>query len=275
MKTLLKIYLPLALFTIVLAELTLNPAFAFKEYSDMVLVPSGEFWMGSAPEETMAFKEKYGDRELYRNYPFEKEQPKRKIYMKSFLIDRHEVTNREYYPFVKATGHKPPANWENGRPGSEQLDHPVLFISQRDALAYAEWAGKRLPSEEEWEKAARGTDGRIFPWGNVFDPYKASTAESDLAFIFEALCAVHSANKVETAPGDISPYGVRDMAGNVREWTSTVSPESPAMVVVKGGSWVDLSVNARAAHREYLPRDGMSHLIGFRCVLDTDEGNPH
>ncbi|MBI5186702.1 MAG: SUMF1/EgtB/PvdO family nonheme iron enzyme [Nitrospinae bacterium] len=275
MKTFFKIFIPIALLVFVFVGTSVKPATAFKNYSNMEMVPAGEFWMGSAPEETKGFKEKYGNREPYKSYPFEKEQPKRKVFLKAFLIDRHEVTNREYLEFVAATGHKPPVNWEGGSPSSEQLDHPALFISQPEAAAYARWAGKRLPTEEEWEKAARGPDGLIFPWGNAFDPFKAATAESDLAFISGALCAIHSGNRVEIAPGDVSPYGVHDMAGNVREWTSSASQESPSLVVIKGGSWVDLSVNARAAHREYVPRDGTSHLIGFRCVVDADEASSH
>ncbi len=234
----------------------------------MLFIPSGEFLMGSSPEELQVVKEKYGKRDLYKNYPFEEEQPKRKVFVASFYIDRHEVTNREYARFIKATGYMPPQNWNNGMYGGGKGDHPVLFVSQKDAMEYARWAGKRLPTEQEWEKAARGTLGLVFPWGNEFDPYKAATAESDLKLIVGALCNVYSANSVELAPGDISPYGVHDMAGNVREWTSTVLPGTP-MAVIKGGSWLDLSVNARAAHREYVPKDSISHIIGFRCAKDV------
>ncbi len=249
-------------------------ATAFKKVTNMVFVPAGEFLMGSSPEEVKSLKNKYGKRELYREYPFDSEAPKRKVYLKSFLIDRYEVTNLEYYRFVKATGHRKPKNWEGGRPKHDKMDHPALFVSQSDAMAYAQWAGKRLPTEEEWEKAARGSDGRVFPWGNTFDPYKSVTAESDLKFIFGVLCNdIKSGNKVGAASGDTSPYGVRDMAGNVREWTSTLSPGSSSMAVIKGGAWVDLSINARAAHREYAPKGGLSHIVGFRCVLDVEDGN--
>ena len=235
----------------------------------MLFIPGGEFLMGSSPEELRVVKEKYGKRDLYKNYPFEQEQPKRYVFVASFYIDRHEVTNKEYAKFIKATGYTPPHNWDNGMYGSGKDDHPVLFVSQKDAMEYAHWAGKRLPTEKEWEKAARGTIGLVFPWGNEFDPYKAVTAESDLKLILGALCNVNSANGVELAPGDISPYGVRDMAGNVREWTSTVVPGPTPMAVIKGGSWVDVSVNARAAHREYVPQGSISHIIGFRCARDV------
>ena len=258
------------IFTAMTLMLYIPTARAFKRYTDMVLVPGGEFWMGSTPEEVRIFKKKYGNRDMYRNYPFEKELPKRKVYLKSFLIDKNEVTNLEYYRFVLATGHRRPKNWYGGRPKRLQLNRPVLYVSQKDAEAYAKWAGKRLPTAAEWEKAARGTDGRIFPWGNRFDPYKAALAESDLRLIMQGLCNVNSAQGVNTAPGDVSPYGVHDMAGNVREWTATLSPEDPSLAMVKGASWVDLSINARAAHRAFIPRDSRSHLVGFRCVVDTE-----
>lgn len=238
------------------------------ETEQMILIPAGEFLMGSSDEEIKVLKETFGKRDLYSDYPFEAETPKRKVFVQSFYIDRHEVTNKQYARFVKETGYKPPKNWEGKMFKTGKGDFPVLYVSQEDAAAYAKWAGKRLPAEEEWEKAARGTEGYIFPWGNKFDPFKAVTADSDLRFILGALCSVNSANKVELAPGDISSYGVHDMAGNVREWTSTTALNTTSMVIIKGASWVDLSINARAAHREYVPKNSVSHIIGFRCVKD-------
>jgi len=236
----------------------------------MILIPAGEFLMGSTPNEVQSFKKKYGDRDMYRKYPFQDEFPKREVFLKSYLIDKNEVTNLEYYQFVRSTGHHPPRNWYGNKPQSEQLDLPVLFVSQADAAAYAKWAGKRLPTEAEWEKAARGTDGRIFPWGNTFDPLKASLAESDARLIQGGLWHVYSANSVKVAPADVSPFGVHDMAGNVREWTATISPKKKSMALIKGGSWVDLSITARAANRVFVPKDAISHLIGFRCVADVE-----
>lgn len=238
----------------------------------MVLIPAGEFYMGSSPEEIDGMKKLFGKRDLYRNYPFGKETPKRKMYLKAYYIDRHEVTNEEYALFIKATRHKPPLYWDGGKyePGAAKL--PVLYVSLLDALAYARWTGKRLPTEAEWEKAARGTDGRVFPWGNDFNPYKAATADSDIKAIFGALCLVNSANAVELSSGDVSPFGVRDMAGNVREWTATRSGEDKSLAVVKGASWLDLHINARAAHRELIPLGSLSRIIGFRTVKDAEAG---
>jgi formylglycine-generating enzyme required for sulfatase activity len=239
--------------------------------SEMILIPGGEFLMGSSEDEVREYKKKFGKREMYSRYRFEDEAPKRKVFVKSFQIDRHEVTNREYLRFVMATGHHPPPNWQGGMYVGGKDEFPVLFVSYDDAVAYARWAGKRLPTAMEWEKASRGTDGRVFPWGNSFDPYKASTADSDLASILGALCSVNSANRVEIAPGDVSPYGVHDMGGNVREWTSSSPEGNPSLKILKGASWVDLHVNARAAHVEYVPYNALSHIIGFRCVKDTGD----
>lgn len=238
--------------------------------SPMIKIPAGEFIMGSSAEEIREVKNRYGKREFYKNHPFDEEIPRHKVFMKAFLIDTHEVTNKEYADFVHATGHTPPKTWQGGHHDSSKGKHPVTFVTQEDAEAYAKWAGKRLPTAEEWEKAARGPDGRIYPWGDEFDPYKAATAESDLQAIKGALCDINSAAEVMAAAGDISPYGVKDMAGNVREWTATPSQGDPKMVMVKGASWVDLSVNARAAHKEYIPKTGYGHIVGFRCVKDAE-----
>lgn len=238
--------------------------------SPMIKIPGGEFVMGSSAEEVQNIKAQYGKRDIYKNHPFNEEIPRHKVFVKTFLIDAHEVTNKEYFDFVHATGHAPPKTWSGGRHDTSKDSYPVTFVTYEDAEAYAKWAGKRLPTAEEWEKAARGPDGRIYPWGDSFDPYKAATADSDLHAISGGLCALGSAGKVMMASGDVSPYGVRDMAGNVREWTVTSSSADPKMAMVKGASWVDLSVNARAAHRDYIPKASYAHIVGFRCVKDAE-----
>ncbi len=237
----------------------------------MVLIPAGEYLTGSSAEEVAELKKRYGKRDMYKDYPFDREVPKKKKRLKAFYIDPYEVTNEEYYRFTKQTGYALPRHWTGGRYEGSKGDHPVTYVSQSDAIEYAKWAGKRLPTEDEWEKAARSTDGRVFPWGNRFDPFKAALADSDLKLIIGALCGVNSANSAGVAPGDVSPYGVHDMAGNVREWTASEIPGSPPMAVLKGGAWVDLSVNARAAHRESAPKNARSHIIGFRCAKDADD----
>lgn len=259
----------LAALFLILESFTIQNAFGAAE--DMVLIPSGEFLMGSSPEKLEEVKRVFGKRELYRSYPFDAEKPLRSVFVKSFKIDRYEVSNRQYMEFVKATGHKAPINWVDGKYEAGLDDYPVLYVSCTDAEAYAKWAGKRLPTKEEWEKSARGVDGRIYPWGDTFDPYKAVTADSDLRDILGALCRDGAANKVGLAPGDVTPYGVHDMAGNVREWTLSTNPNNSSMAVVKGASWVDLHINARSAHEEYVPKNAASRIIGFRCAKDIEQ----
>ncbi len=236
----------------------------------MVLVPAGEFLMGSSKQEVEAVKQEFKGRALYKDYPFEAEMPKRKVSLKAFYIDTFEVTNRKYMEFVKETGHASPQTWSNNSYPADCAENPVLFVNLGDAQAYAKWAHKRLPTEEEWEKAARGTDGRVFPWGNKFDPSMAATADSNYEFIQHAVCKVGTGNKVGLAPGDISPYGAHDMAGNSREWTSTLDSVHKDMAVIKGASWVDLNITARAAYRESVPIESRSHIISFRCVKDAE-----
>jgi formylglycine-generating enzyme required for sulfatase activity len=134
-------------------------------YIELVRVPSGEFLMGSDPT-----KDRHGDRE--------KEQPQHLVFLHEYYIGRYPVTNFQYAAFVRSTAHQMPRSWKNGEFPSGKENHPVSDVSWNDAIAFCKWlsqaSGKpfRLPSEAEWEKAARGTDGRIFPWGNSWDPTK-------------------------------------------------------------------------------------------------------
>ena len=222
---------------------------------EMMYVPAGEFVMGS---------DRYGD-----------EKPRHTVYLDAFYIDRYPVTNAEYKKFVEATKHRPPSHWQSGKipPGRET--HPVVNVSWDDAAAYAAWAGKRLPTEAEWEKAAGWDDlkkeQRVYPWGDRFDPARCNSKESGIG---------------DTTPvGKYSPqgdsfYGVADMAGNVWEWVNDwydeeyynnspkENPQGPASGssrVLRGGSW-DFNVNVRAAIRiRYVP-SFILNLVGFRCA---------
>ncbi|MFQ5901773.1 MAG: formylglycine-generating enzyme family protein, partial [Thermodesulfobacteriota bacterium] len=128
----------------------------------MALIPDGEFIMGSEEVDVEAKALRFGSvKPWYLN-----ERPKRKISLPAFYIDKYEVTNKEYKEFVDVMGHRPPDNWESGIYPEVQDDHPVIYVDWYDAYAYCAWRGKRLPTEAEWEKAARGTDGRRFPWGD-------------------------------------------------------------------------------------------------------------
>ena len=227
-----------------------------KDGKEMMYVPAGEFVMGSNDDDD--------------------EKPPHTVYLDSFYIDRYPVTNAEYKKFVDATHHPPPKHWWNGQipPGKE--NHPVVYVSWLDAVAYAQWAGKRLPTEAEWEKAASWDDikkeKRVYPWGNDFDPRKCNSSESGIG---------------DTTPvGKYSPqgdsfYGVADMAGNVWEWCADwydenyyknspkENPKGPASGryrVRRGGSWLSNSIDVRAANRLINEPDNRNIHLGFRCA---------
>ena len=151
------------------------------------------------------------------------ERPRRTVRAEGCYLDIHEVTNREYGAFVKATGHRPPPHWGGKAPSEEIGSCPVVCVSWHDAAAYAKWAGKRLPTAEEWERAAGGFQGARYPWGEEF-----SYANGVFA---------HAAAGVGSCAGDRSPLGCLDMAGNVSEWTGT---KGGGGYLIRGGSWLGL-----------------------------------
>jgi len=221
---------------------------------DMVYIPAGEFIMGS--------DEAYDER------------PPRRVYLDAFYIDRYPVTNREYKLFVEATGHPPPPHWAaygNSYPPGK-ADHPVVGVCWFDARDYAAWVGKRLPTEAEWEKAARGTDGRRYPWGDEFDPQRCNT---DISGIGDTV-------PVGTySPAGDSPYGVADLSGNVWEWVADwyerdyyqraparnpTGPETGTEKVLRGGAWDFGPDEARCAARGHERLGPRYALIGFRCA---------
>lgn len=279
------------------------PAPTIAQQDDMRLVPAGDFLMGS-PEGSTGFDD---------------ERPQRRVSVSAFWIDPYEVTNARYERFVEATGHRPPANpkaaftlWDQGHPLPGSLDHPVVNVSWHDAAAYCRWAGKRLPTEAEWEKAARGTDGRRYPWGNDWDPMRANSAsywagqtvEFDSgaawkAFWMEGLGARVSKERglkgevltmpVGSFPSGVSPYGVFDMAGNASEWvqdwyepyyylkapqTDPKGPDGILLKVVRGGSWLKPAKSMRTTDRDYGYPDDRPSGTGFRCARDGG-GPPH
>lgn len=230
-----------------------SPPPADLDLDEMVLVPAGEFIMGS----DMNWKEEPGHTE----------------YTDAFRIDKYEVTVEEYARFVKDTGHRVPKYWirRDGEPGTDTELLPVVYVDYYDACAYCEWEGKRLPTEAEWEKAARGTDGQNFPWGDEWNPKYANTWEKGR----------HRRGPVYEYPEGASPYGALNMGGNVWEWTSSWLVNYPGAgtefnfadtdIVLKGGSWLDFADSTRPARRNEFTPTVRYNTVGFRCVKDVEE----
>lgn len=262
----------------VLAVVASTPGFAMEALAaahevdpvSMVTIPAGEFLMGSPEGKGRA-----------------DERPQRAVYLDAFVIDQVEVTNERYMAFVKTTGHRTPPNPYGTSPlvslaGIEHL--PVVQTTWYDAKAYCTWAKKRLPTEAEWEKAARGTDGRLYPWGN--EPPTAKRANFDREWEDEK-----TLHPVGSLPGGDSPYGVKDMAGNAREWVSDwydadyyqdapprnpLGPDKKGVVrSIRGGSWhspaSDITTTARGRGGFAL----QTHGTGFRCARSLDNGPSH
>lgn len=230
----------------------------------MVPVPGGPFLMGSDPKVDRAAGPQ--------------EQPQRPVSLDAFEIDRYEVTNVHYLRFVMATGAVWPEFWMQDPFLEKMASHPVIGVSWEDAMAYCRWVGKRLPTEAEWEKAARGEDGRMFPWGNEPAGWLKSNiahSGSKRGFKYPPLANVNRYDK------GVSPYGVHQMAGNVSEWVSDWfdpeyyrsslpdNPTGPAtgeLKVFRGGSWNEDPEVARSAGRNGGTPDRRSYLTGLRCA---------
>ena len=272
---------------------------------ELVYVPAGEFLMGSPDGE--------GE---------DDEHPQHTVYLDAFWIDETEVTNAMFAAFVQATDYKTDAekggcgwvyqpdedawecingaDWQHPRGLKSNLDglseHPVVQVSWNDASAYCQWAGRRLPTEAEWEKAARGpstgsgqaTDGRTYPWGNAWDvnstrrlnfadkhtDFDWSDKDVDDGYQYTA--------PVGSYPVGASPYGALDMAGNVWEWVADwyaadyyshspdrnpTGPASGECRMLRGGSWHNGQFNVRSANRDLGAPDYRYNFIGFRCAL--------
>ena len=222
----------------------------------MVLVPAGEFTMGyDGLSET---------------------RPQHTVYLDAFSIDPCEVTNAHYKQCVDAGACPRPSETKSSTRSSyygssQYANYPVIYVSWDDANAFCSWAGKRLPTEAEWEKAARGTDGRIYPWGNSFDQNRLNSREGGKG----------DTAAVGSYPSGASPYGAMDMAGNVLEWVAdwydgnyyASSPRanpkgaSPGQArVVRDGSWATPPSFARTYSRDGWPPSESDSEIGFRCA---------
>ena len=236
----------------------------------MVLIPAGEFTMGTTSEEEQWLKDKGWWKDLIKR----REQPAHTVYLNAYYIDKYEVTNAQYGEFMKATGRSAPRYWNDGR--FNQPNHPVEDVNWYDAEAYCKWAGKRLPTEAEWEKAAWGTDCRMWPWGN-----EAPTCEYAVMDGGSKGCSKLEPWPVGSKPKGVSRYGVHDMAGNVWEWVNDwydetyysrspernpAGPSSGVKKVVRGGSWFNEPYLLRAAHRSWVIPGRRYDDRGFRCA---------
>lgn len=211
------------------------------------------------------------------------ERPRRTVFVRAFHMERTEVTIRHYAIFCLATGHPLPPLWKDKVTGDDRIptkpyhDLPVNFVTAADAEAYAAWVGRRLPTAEEWEAAARWIDGRVWPWGNTFDregKLVSNTKESCLQSRRWSLLPVGSFSEPATTPGGDSPYQIADMAGNVWEWTSSVRVDTEsgmACRVIKGGSYLHPKEAARASNILLEEPDAAIIDLGFRCVRDAGE----
>ena len=222
---------------------------------------------GSAPTSKLAGMVQIigGEFQMESNEADDESQPAHMVVVKNFYLDVHEVTCREYKRFIDETNRKPPATWKNGNypPGTDL--HPVTGVTWDDANDYARWIGKRLPTEEEWEFAARGKDGRRYPWGNS---WKSGCANADN--VSKGITNVGSFNCE-------SPFGIQDLIGNAWEWTASAWQPYPggrlantphaSDKVIRGGSWETPREFASAAMRSGWR--GIGDQTGFRCAMDV------
>ena len=205
---------------------------AVAEVEGMVIVPGGEYLFGA-------------DNEVAE--------------LEAFYIDLFPVTNAEYRKFIEATGYRAPKFWGDDR--LKEPNDPVVGVSWYDADKFATWAGKQLPTSAEWEKAARGIEGRIYPWGNEFDDGLANFGNVD---------GDDMTSPVDRFEDNRSVFGARDMAGNVWEWTKDWDKIEIDMKIIRGGSWADPASFLRCDQRLYAnPKDKYDN-IGFRCIRPAD-----
>jgi formylglycine-generating enzyme required for sulfatase activity len=256
----------------------------------MIVIPAGRFIAGSTPEERSAAYDDYqrtaGNDVARTEQWFDREAARHVMELPAYRIDLMPVTQAQFAEFV-LSGHAPAPVvdeaswkaqglsqdfasqvdrfvWRDGKPPDRREDHPVVLVSWSDADRYCAWRGtmvgekRRLPTAEEYEKAARGDGGVAYPWGNVFEPDKLNGA----------INGPHDTTPVGTYTAGASPYGVLDMAGNVRAWTAT--PDGDRMVV-KGSSWADFAGVGRGASFDRQARSVRHVVVGFRCAGDFEQ----
>lgn len=247
---------------------------------DMVHIPAGSFVFGTDKvDETGDLLAVGVPKALY-----EDEHPRQKPFLKGFYIDRYEVTHRRYKAYVDAVGAVPPEYWENGTYPEGEANRPVVWVTWYDASNFCDWAGKRLPTEKEWERAARGETGREYPWGDAFAATRANLSENSRSKL--------KLKDVGSFPEGATPAGVHDLVGNVWEWTASdyqgykgndkqlprfgegqkvLRGQSAANIGHFPGAFYEkvLKEFARAGYRQFAPPESMGPDVGFRCVSDT------
>jgi len=247
------------------------------EIDTIVEIPKGEFLMGTNSERADV-----------------QNQPEHKVVLPLYYIDKYPVTNAQYARFVAKTKHRPPLDWVEGQIPDNKVLHPVTMVSWHDARSYCKSVNKRLPTEAEWEKAARGANGNRWPWGNSMDPTRLNTYYN-----------IGSTSQVMRFDAGKSAYGVYDMAGNVSEWTASdfapyegstapsslfkaktlvantpadkamkvgelVELEDRVFKVRRGGSWKSDPFSTSSYHRNYSMPHYASDFFGFRCAKDAE-----
>jgi formylglycine-generating enzyme required for sulfatase activity len=241
-----------------LTAFSLKAGAAKDEGGETVLIPAGPFLQGTSREDADAIARKYDHHASWLSGEWEQCETD----LPAYRIDKYPVTNRRYAVFVRATGHRSPSDWQHGAPAADTLEQPVRYVNVEDARAFAAWAGKRLPTAAEWEKAARGTDGRHFPWGNSFDP---SACHHDHGGVTPPTGPV----PVDAHPKGASPYGVMDLVGNLAEWCD--DGPAPGSAYTRGGCWLTVSpLNLRCAALGMSGADNNTlDYIGFRCAKEA------
>lgn len=215
----------------------------------MISIPSGKFLMG---------------RDDGNDY----EKPAHEVTVQPFLIDKNEVTTQEYAEFVRQRRRQAPVHWPNGQYAPGEANIPVVNVSWYDARDYCEWAGKRLPTEEEWEYAARGRENLLYPYGNQWKPNFSNAGETEL----------RKPQAVGSYPDGASPFSVFDLAGNVAEWLATdykPYPNSTARPddgnkIVRGGSFKNPAAEQTATDRFFYRPNQKFDFIGFRCAKNAN-----
>jgi formylglycine-generating enzyme len=243
-----------------------------KDGAQMVLIPAGPFTMGS-------------------NDGLPNERPEHTVTLDAFYIDQYEVTLALYRTFLESGKHESPPTWDD-EAATTVGDRPAIGMRWAEADAYCKWAGKRLPTEAEWEKAARGTDGRRYPWGHM-QPFVDIANYNRGVWVSEAITLVAVTSGLEgmsvrhgLKEGGKSPYGLSHMAGNAAEWVADwydrefyqksteknpAGPPQGEKRVLRGGSWADLPAALRVTARFSAEPDFEDRTIGFRCAMTANK----